>query len=76
MNLDLSSFFSEGVDVVGIVSNLESEDLDADVYVASEMWREISELYFDQYTAAVLYHVNAKDYASFLSALSHNSILM
>ena len=74
MNLDLSSFFSEGVDVVGIVSNLESEDLDADVYVASEMWREISELYFDRYTAAVLYHVNAKDYASFLSALSHNSI--
>ena len=56
------------------MSNLESEDLDADVYVASEMWREISELYFDQYTAAVLYHVNAKDYASFLSALSHNSI--
>lgn len=76
MNLDLSAFFLEGVDVVGVVSNLESEDLDADVYVASEIWVEISELYYDQYAAAILYHVNAENYAPFLHTLSHNSVRM
>ena len=76
MNLDLSTFFSEGVDVVGVVSNLESEDLDADVYIASEMWVKISELYYDQYAAAILYHVNVENYAPFLHTLSHNSVRM
>lgn len=74
MHLDLSAFFSEGINVVGVVSNFESEDLDADIYVVSGIWDEISELYFDQYAASILYHVNAEDYAPFLDALSHNLI--
>ena len=76
MNLDLSELFGEGVRVVGVVSNMKSEDLDADVYVTSEMFGEISELYYDQYAAAILYYVSPQDYDSFIYILSHNSVRM
>lgn len=76
MHLNLFSFFSEGVNVVGVVSPSEFSDYDADVFVPSEVWDEISELYYQQYAADILYTINPKDYSPFVTALSHHSILI
>lgn len=76
MHLNLFAFFPEGVNVVGVVSYSESGDYDADVFVPSEVWDEISQSYFQQYAAAILYAVNPKDYSPFIAALSQHSIFI
>ncbi len=76
MNLDLSDVFSQGVTVVGVVANFESQVLDADVYVHNNVWQRVSEMYFNHYAAALLYHVEPTEYTPFVQALTNSSIRM
>ncbi len=74
MNLDLSDFFPQGITVVGVVSGVDLETLNADVYVSERIWGEIAQLYYDQYAASVLCYVSEGDYGTLVQELTRNSL--
>lgn len=74
--LNLSEFFPNGIEIVGVVTNLGNDKLDSDVYVMPEKWLEITNCYYDYYAASILYSVDRERYSSFIHKLSEISVRM
>ena len=71
--LDLSKQFPNGIRIVGVVLN-DSEKLDADVYLMSDVWKQIAQQYYDYYTASFLYHTEPNNISAYVRALSGTDV--
>lgn len=74
--LNLYDYYKDGVVVVGIVSNFESEELCSEIYVEENMWFKIKDSYYDHYAANKIYIVENNDYESFVEVISSNGAII
>ena len=74
--LNMYDYYTEGIKVVGIVSNFEDDELSSAVYVEEGMWSRVKNDYYDYYAADKIYVVKDDNYAQFTKVASDNNIMI
>lgn len=74
--LNLYDYYTDGIVVVGVVSNFAREQLCSEVYVEENMWSKIKCSYYDYFAANKIYLIENGDYEVFVEIISSNGAMI